>query len=112
MSGLTESDLDLIQFLADTSRGFGPGSRRPETLSLEVVLRIAEKCYRRGFQQGADFMRRHITGLDDDERGDGPRVPGYAYARGVQDWRYRGGAERYATGELPPRGPEPKRVAS
>ena len=62
---LTEDELRLVRWLADTSRQFsGDGTPHgwPDMIPAEVALRLAEKSYRRGVTQGSgyaiDEMRR------------------------------------------------------
>jgi hypothetical protein len=98
---LTDDEREAVYTGADTSRIWGREfDGLPETVSIEVALRLAEKSYRRGAEQGAHFMRRHLYPRNSDYHG-----PGAEYEHALRDWRGRGQAERYAYGELPPESP-------
>lgn len=86
----------LMQQVANTSRAYRDSIPAwwAATITIELALRLAEKSYRRGFQQGAESMR-DITGDTPDERGQ-------QHAEAIAQWRARGAAEGYTRGDFPP----------
>jgi hypothetical protein len=105
---LTDEEQRLIATLGNTSRGFSGDVRFPGAVSAELAQRLIEKAYRRGVEQGATFMRRH---LHPHEPGTGDwrrelRAPGRAYLNAVRLWRIDGDLQGFAVGDLPPRGPQ------
>lgn len=110
---LARGERDLIRALATTSEAYSTEyssvlSRNglvpiPETVTLAMALRLAEKGFRRGFDHGAHAMRWHLYPESAGEwHRDGPPAPGYEYTQRIGDWRSRGLRQYYIQGEHPP----------
>jgi hypothetical protein len=94
---LSEDQLRLVRWLADTSRQFsGDGTPHgwPDMIPAEVALRLAEKSYRRGVTQGSGYA------IDEMRRGGIAAADAYDHA--LWEWRAKGVREEWASGELPP----------
>lgn len=101
----------FIHSLSDTALRVGPTSactanglvHLPEKVTVALLLRVAENCYRRGFEHGAVNMRWHLYPESVREgHYDQPSAPGHDYAQRINDWRTRGLFQFYAKDEPAP----------
>jgi hypothetical protein len=100
VTSLEDDDLrNAVHLACDTSRYYGGGTHLPETVPAEMVLRIAEKTYRRGVVQGASFLHWYLHHSHGRDETCGP------YLDALHDWRERGCEDNWASGEPPPRSP-------
>lgn len=94
---LATDERRIVGDIGESHKAFGMWPARPATVPVDLAARAAERAYRRGVVQGAQYMLWHLV---PDSRKPGGERP--AFLARLTGWRQRGVTQEHAQAELPP----------